>query len=347
MILGSDVSFYQDNPETPRGIDFHAMRSAGVQFTIIRAGQNVWKDRDFARNWKVSKGILPRGSYWFYDSRVDPKRQAALWVTLLAEAGDSGELPLWCDFEERYGGLWKGWREWTVFIKEIQRLMPRKEIGIYTAYYYWMENTVAVGIPSASLEYFKQFPLWVANYGVVKPLIPRPWNTWTFWQYTESAPGDKYGVESGSIDLNWFDGTVEDLYRRFEISNLEDPPKDEEEKELMYKVTVVWEDGASEKKNPNTGGSAIKVWKKGETFDAVALVPDSLDPNNSQKLWARLGNGNHVAVLYPSSARGNERCTWEEVGSEPPPPGEKPVLSITIRSAGYKNATVDLEPDGN
>ena len=75
-IIGPDVSFYQDKPDTPKGIDFAMMKAAGARFAIIRAGQNLWEDRAFDESWRNSKGVLPRGSYWFYDSRVDPKFQA-------------------------------------------------------------------------------------------------------------------------------------------------------------------------------------------------------------------------------------------------------------------------------
>src|SRR3972149_11274136 len=95
-IIGPDVSFYQDDPETPQGIDFKKMReSAG--YVIIRAGQNTWVDPDFKINWREGKlAGLPRGSYWFYDSRAEPKRQAELWVKQFG--GDFGELPLFADF---------------------------------------------------------------------------------------------------------------------------------------------------------------------------------------------------------------------------------------------------------
>ena len=39
-VLGPDVSFYQDDPQTPQGIDFIKMR-AHVGYVIIRAGQNL------------------------------------------------------------------------------------------------------------------------------------------------------------------------------------------------------------------------------------------------------------------------------------------------------------------
>ena len=77
-IIGPDVSFYQDDPETPQGINFVKMRQA-TDFVIVRAGQNLWIDPDFKYNYREAKQAgLYRGSYWFYDSRANPKRQAML-----------------------------------------------------------------------------------------------------------------------------------------------------------------------------------------------------------------------------------------------------------------------------
>lgn len=221
-VIGTDVSFYQDDPQTPNGIDFTKMRQNGAAFAIIRAGQNLWIDRDFKVNWREARAAgIPRGSYWFYDSRADPKKQADLWVSLFN--GDTGELPLWADFEDNYNGNFKGWKHWYNFIERLKELLPGKEIGVYTAYYYWLENTVSAGIPNASLNYFKQYPLWVANYGVATPLVPKPWTTWTLWQFTDNGDGFPYGVESKNIDLNYFNGDIEDFYQRFGISHIPIP----------------------------------------------------------------------------------------------------------------------------
>ena len=53
-LIGPDVSFYQDDPETPQGIDFRKMR-ASAGYVIIRAGQNAWVDSDFKINWREAK----------------------------------------------------------------------------------------------------------------------------------------------------------------------------------------------------------------------------------------------------------------------------------------------------
>lgn len=234
--IGPDVSFYQDDPQTPRGINFIKMRESAY-YVIIRAGQNVWGDRDFKVNWREAKAAgLPRGSYWFYDSRIDPKVQAEKWVSMF-DGGDFGELPLWGDFEDVYNGPFKGWKNWYNFLERVKELIPAgKEIGVYTGYYYWRENTVGVGIPNASLNYFKQYPLWIANYGTSSPLIPQPWTTWTLWQFTDNGDGTAYGVESLNIDLNYFNGDANALRQRFGLSNTPIPPPSLPSKN--YRVTT-------------------------------------------------------------------------------------------------------------
>ena len=219
--IGPDVSFYQDDPTTPQRIDFDKMKQS-ADFVVIRAGQNLWPDRDIKRNWSASKTAgLPRGSYWFYDSRADPKRQAELWVETLE--GDLGELPLFADIEETYGGPHKGWRKWYDFLERLKALVGQKEIFIYTAYYYWRDNAPNPDTDPQNLEYFHQYPLWIANYNVSKPAVPKPWSVdeWLFWQFTITGDGKLYGVESKGVDLNYFNGDVNAFRERF---GLDQPP---------------------------------------------------------------------------------------------------------------------------
>lgn len=216
-VTGPDISFYENDIETRKGIDFRKMLSASY-FVIIRAGQNLWLDRDIDTNWHESKTVgLPRGSYWFFDSRADPKRQAELWVQSLK--GDLGELPMFLDLEENYRGRYSGWRSWYVFLEYLKLLVPKKEIGIYTGYYYFKDHGPNRYTQRQSLEYFHQYPLWIANYSAIRPLIPPPWGKteWLLWQFTARGNGLAYGAESKGIDLNYFKGTLKDFYKRFKL----------------------------------------------------------------------------------------------------------------------------------
>ncbi len=201
-----DVSYYQyryaSNGDIEKYIDFQKMRGQ-VDSVIVRAGQNTWQDIAFTTSWLAAKEAgLQRGSYWFFDSRANPKRQAEKWVDALGN--DAGELELWCDFEEKYGGLFGGMANWYDFTERVKTLLPHKQLGVYTGYYYWREN-----FKSESLQnYFGQYPLWIAAYNTDSPRIPSPWTDWLMWQYTDNGQGDLYGVPSGNIDLNYRRGEI-------------------------------------------------------------------------------------------------------------------------------------------
>lgn len=200
----ADISFYQYKYNTDWSIsqlvDFRKMatKSKGV---IIRAGQGSWKDIAFDISWRNAKAAgLLRGSYWFYDSRVNPKRQAELWASILGT--DAGELELWMDFEDKYNGPYHGHKHWYDFAERLKALLPDKQIGVYTGYYYWKENTKPTD------TYFAQYPLWIAWYGGV-PKIPAIWNEWFMHQFTDNGDGADWGVASGNIDINTRKGELE------------------------------------------------------------------------------------------------------------------------------------------
>ena len=226
QVIGTDVSFYNNSSSTPQGIDYVKMRTL-AQFTIIRAGQNLWPDSDLKSNWSASRAAgIARGSYWFYDSRADPKAQADLWVSLLG--GDLGELPMFLDLEEAYGGAYSGWKNWVTFLERLKSNVPGKELGIYSAYYYFRDQAPSASSDLKNLQYFKQYTLWIANYGanLTSPLVPQPWGAsdWIFWQYTPEGDGLAYGAESTAVDLNYFNGTLDAFKARYKLPSPVPPP---------------------------------------------------------------------------------------------------------------------------
>lgn len=270
-IIGPDVSTYQDEPGTPLGIDFDRMKQV-ADFVIIRAGQNLWTDPVFKKNWKAAKeSELPRGSYWFYDSRADPNRQAALWANQLGD--DAGELPLFADFEEAYNGPYKGWQNWQRFLEELKARVGGKEIGIYTAFYYWRDNAPNPKTDANSLEYFHQYPLWIANYGVARPSVPRPWgeDEWLFWQYTETGDGKNYGAESNAIDLNYFNGDAQTFASRFQVPTPEGPAPPLPGTGTMYRVNAV---SLNVRVGPDTSYWSLGHLKKGEVVEKISANAD-------------------------------------------------------------------------
>lgn len=224
-----DISFYQDTA------DFVKMISASVEGVIIRAGQNLWADSRaeiFMSNAESAK--MPIGSYWYYDSRADPKEQAKKWKSVLGN--HKTPLYCWADYEETYDGDYHGWRYFYDFLEACRTEMPDRKFGIYTGYYYWIDHSPNPITQSANLNYFAQYPLWLAWYttdmSIVK--IPKPWTKLLFWQYTSSGNGTTYGVGSREVDKNKFNGNIEEFYKQFGIENGGTQPMPE----ITYEGTV-------------------------------------------------------------------------------------------------------------
>jgi hypothetical protein len=185
-------------------VDFEKMKRFPVPGVIIKAGQGYAADIMFRIYWSAAKlAGLFRGSYWYYDSRVSPKTQAAAWWSLVKS--DPAELKYWADFEENYGGLYKGLANLKIFLEEFMRLsgLPAAQIGVYTGYYYWIDQT-----PISNMSWFGQFWLWEAWY-ISDPkyvLIPPPWtqSKLVLWQFGTPNWGIQAGTSSIEIDASYF-----------------------------------------------------------------------------------------------------------------------------------------------
>jgi len=207
--LGLDISSWQDIYSTPKQVNFDQMKLAGADFVFLKASQGTprggWTDRTFVEYWKNSKAAgLLRGAYHFMTWDA-PIPQADHFSSLLAE--DPGELPPICDYE-----WWKVTpanaigllASFIARVKQNTGLQP----GIYTAPGYWQPH-------GSSNAFFAECPLWIAHWGARSPKVPAPWKSWEFWQETNKGDGKMYGVESKQVDVDYFNGTVEELHRKY------------------------------------------------------------------------------------------------------------------------------------
>lgn len=209
-VWGVDVSFYQDDPATPKGMDFGKVKEQGASFAFIKAGQKDWIDPDFIANWNAAREAgLPRAPYFFLDARDTGTAQATRYLKLMNEHG-WGEMPPVVDYEHAIRVPLKNGHGRTVsrmtyntpeqldaFMKVMEGA-PRRPI-IYTNYYYWREHGSPYSIWST-------YDLWIANYNP-EPQIPPPWSTFRFHQFTSHGPGRVMGAESENVDLDYFNGT--------------------------------------------------------------------------------------------------------------------------------------------
>ena len=332
-----DISFWQYRYKTDGSIeqyvDFNlmAVKSPGV---ILRAGQGMAPDKVFPISWKqAGEAGLARGSYWFYDPRVEPKRQAETWAKVTD--GLPQEMEFFADFERLLvGGAeahgYDNPHQWYDFMEYSKQLMPNRKFGVYTGYYYWQERFFGATPP----DYWKQYPLWIAAYGP-KALIPKPFTDYLFWQFSDNGPGPEYGVASGNIDLNSFNGTLTDFKTRY-------PTTKENTMTTRYTMSAK-QDGTRARSSTSTVDTSNVLtvspeYRKGTLFGGNAMI--TLNSSNvwmevtevngqpvSKRYVAQLFNGQYVCDNFID----NGRVTTPPVDPTPTPVGD---LDIVISLSG-------------
>lgn len=193
---GIDVSRWQG------AIDWGPIAAAGYRFAVIRAScGNYYTDPRFYENWRgaTDNGLLV-SAYHVVKPKQTADSQMDRLLTVLQDR--QSDLPLVLDVEltddQDANTITRVVKECA---DEIEQRDGRKPI-IYTGSWFWNPNihhTLA----------WHEYDLWIAHYGVSTPTLPRDWTTWKFWQYSES--GQVSGVSSHNTDLNWFNGSYNDL----------------------------------------------------------------------------------------------------------------------------------------
>lgn len=202
MIRGVDLSSYQTH------VDFAALKAADIAFvfTKLGEGQTIF-DPTYVRNVTECKknGILV-GPYAFVRPMPSsyPRTEARIHWGLSRNAPEC-DLPLVMDLESPPNPDQKSWvAEWALsYLDEAAQLWNRRPL-LYS-YPYFLEQLKAPSLAA--------YDLWIASYNTAswpddndKPLVPEPWTTWQFWQWT-----DKYKFGIMSVDGDVFNGTLDDL----------------------------------------------------------------------------------------------------------------------------------------
>lgn len=197
-IKGIDVSAHQGD------IDWKKVKEAGYEFAFIKATEGGdWIDAKFAQNRAAARDAgLAVGYYHFFRPPRPVEDQIANFVKTVGQA-EPNSLRLVIDTEDER--LWKPYTieqrikmidDWCAGVKKELGVTP--QITIYGSPNFFRD------ILQNSPELAK-YSLWIANYNVAEPSIPKPWTKWDFWQYSEK--GKVPGINSDGVDLNMFHGT--------------------------------------------------------------------------------------------------------------------------------------------
>ena len=184
---GIDVSHFNHD------VDWAQVAAAGKRFAYIKATEGVDSaDPSFEKNWRGAQAAtLARGAYHFYVTEDDPQAQADFFIASVP-CSDHGELIPVVDVEIVGHGTPSGWPQGLGRFLDLLEAHFGVRPMIYTEPNFW---NARVGDAAA----FGAYPLWVAEYGVDEPQVPKGWTSWTVWQHNDRATVPGIDVDT---DLN-------------------------------------------------------------------------------------------------------------------------------------------------
>jgi len=198
-VIGIDVSKWNGN------WDARKAKAAGAEFVFMKASQANFVDQRFVESWKKAREAgLVRGAYHYLDYTRPARDQANFYADLLHS--DPGDLPPVVDYEQLRPD-----NNTTLarnYLKEFLEQMGTHGYNpiIYTSPGFWKTY-------GDTTNYWYQYPLWIANYtSAAAPIVPVPWLNWQFWQFSKKGPGALFGSEALDIDVNRFNGTLDELF---------------------------------------------------------------------------------------------------------------------------------------
>lgn len=242
FVKGIDISKHK--PE----IDWELVQSQDIHFVFIKATQaSDIVDPKFLEHWaNATQAGMLRGAYHFMDPRVDGKAQAELFLRTVKL--ESGDLPPVLDIEEPHPRIDQGERKkGSKGAKQGNQKKGRKEAEkinnqfiscanswleivkaetgrtpiVYSSAKFLEDRLTLKGTPPA---WALQYPIWIAQWlnppirEESRPTPARGWQPFTFWQYSNVGEvngvyDDKERTKLTPVDMNYFNGTLEELYR--------------------------------------------------------------------------------------------------------------------------------------
>ncbi|MCD6577830.1 MAG: glycoside hydrolase family 25 protein [Anaerolineaceae bacterium] len=211
MIPGIDVSHWEQE------IDWSEVKRSGVKFAFIKATEfpekrtSLFIDNELRKNIKgASENGILWGAYHFFRTHVDPVIQAKVFCETV---GEFKSLPPVLDLE---AADLKGERlnyKVRLFLDETERITNKRPI-IYSSPGFWGSYMACEKM--SHTNWAREYTLWIAQYTTLWPRPLYPWAGWDFWQYTDK--GKIPGITS-HVDLNWFNGSVEELEWKYKTSD--------------------------------------------------------------------------------------------------------------------------------
>ena len=198
-LCGVDVSHYQGT------INWEKLAGQDLDFAFIKATEgSSYLDECFYDNWReAGKTDLYIGAYHFFSFDSEGKKQAEFFINTVGDL--EGKLPPVIDVEF-YGDKAHNPPKKEEVVMQLNEMLSVLEEHyqikpiIYTTYTVY--NKYIKGE-------FQEYPLWIRNVYYPPDVALR--DTWSFWQYTDTAVLEGYEGSEKYIDMNVFQGTKEEM----------------------------------------------------------------------------------------------------------------------------------------
>ncbi|MDE6035431.1 MAG: glycosyl hydrolase family 25 [Ruminococcus sp.] len=199
-VWGVDVSNYQGL------IDWHKLEEQNVSFAFIKATEGSGHiDESARRNLeKVAETSIKKSAYHFFSFDSSGETQAENYISVVGK--NELDIPPVIDIE--YYADKKSNKPAPEDAEKILRpLLENLEE------YYGMKPIIYTTFP-VYMRYvrknFSDYPLWIRNVNIEPDLMD-----WKFWQYCDKGELYGYTGEEKYIDLNVYNGTIEQFLAEF------------------------------------------------------------------------------------------------------------------------------------
>ena len=218
-VIGIDVSKYDLGWKAANAVK-------PISFIIQRASYGIITDEQFAALLPEVQKIPIRGAYHYYSSNTNWKPQADRFLSVVK---DNGFHFFALDYEQSYNTLdARTIAEVAEFVKYIKAQTGKPCL------FYTNPDTFNVYIkPFGFTAWLNDQDFWVAQYPksagqtllATYPVLPTGVNNWRIWQYGADAAntagksaGKDYGGITPSMDLNYYNGTIEQMRKWLDIA---------------------------------------------------------------------------------------------------------------------------------
>ena len=213
-----------------------------IDFVFQKVTEGVsWIDPMIDENWQGVKDVPIRFAYHY-------QRAAQSWIQQVNHFYRTAERYNFhgyvIDLEKTYN--WDGAGPITrdTFFQDTRRMIEQlwnitsKPVILYTnkdVYQNHLRPAIYRVYRDEGLEWLENNPrllFWYAQYWTAwsvnkEPALPPTRTAWDFWQVTEAGKGTDWGVQSGNVDVNVYNGTPAQLAARLHLAPTPDPePED-------------------------------------------------------------------------------------------------------------------------